>query len=259
VSWSALFVGGPALVVVLFAGAAPDAASRAGHDDGAPVQESAPAAPPPRDDWVQARTAPDGPVRTAALVASLTDAAVASLAPGAVRERLEVAFQAFLGAEERHAADELLVLAEAFDARDPAPWSAFCLEGALRRGFGRYADADAVLREALERVTGDAPAVLAITERRALVAAGAGEALRERSLLGAAVARGSTDARQILGFAALRAGDRAAARAHFGVLVGVLGGADAGVAARDLPPWALRGYGLALLPSPPPGAKEARR
>jgi hypothetical protein len=256
-------VGAPALVVVLLAGAVQDAAdtARPSLEPSAttPVQDSAPATPLPRDVWMQARTAPDGPVRTAALVASLSDAAVASLAPGAVRERLEVAFQAFLGAEERHAADELLALAEALYARDPAPWSAFCLEGALRRGFGRYADAEAVLAEVAKRVEGDAPAVLAVTERRALVAAGSGESQRERALLGAAVARGSTDARQILGFAALRAGDRAAARAHFGLLVSALGGADASLAARDLPPWALRGHGVALLPGPASPSAGTRR
>ncbi len=193
------------------------------------------------DPWDLARTAPDGPARTAALVASLADSSVAGLVGVAVGERLEVAFRAFLDAERRTSADEMLALAEALVARDRAVWSAFCLEGALRRGFGRYAEADAAL--AAVPAT-DPGAALALLERRALVAGGAGDTARETALYGAALARGSSDARQVLGFRALRTGDRAAAAAHFGALI------DPALAARDLPPWALRGHGLALLPAP---------
>ena len=191
------------------------------------------------DPWVTARAAPDGPARTAALVASLADDAVAGLSAQALGERLGVAFQAFLDAERRTAAEELLALARAFDARERAVWSAFCLEGALRRGHSRYAAADAALAAVQPR---DAAEALALLERRALVAGAAGDTARETAFLGAALARGSTDARQVLGFRALRVGARAEAAVHFGVLL------DPAVAARDLPPWALRGYGLTLLP-----------
>lgn len=207
---------------------------------------------PRQDPWTVAREAPDGPERTAALVAALAPAALEGLAPEARLARLEVAYRAFLGAEERCAAAELLALAEAMAAADPAPWSVFCLEGALRRGFGRYADADAALA-ALERATSDRAVRRAVIERRALVAAGAGWASQEAALLGRALAEGSPDARQILGFAALCAGRAEEASAHFGALLvdaareGRAPGA--GVAARDLPPWALRGHGLALLPT----------
>ncbi|MEZ6017475.1 MAG: hypothetical protein R3F49_20340 [Planctomycetota bacterium] len=222
----------------------------------------------PLDPWGEAQRAPDGPERTAALVRALSAAAFAPLAPQARFERLDVAYRAFLSAEERIAADELLALAQAMYDRDPAIWSGFCLEGALRRGFGRYAEADALLASLAARFADDPAAVLALTERRTLIAAGAGDAARERALLGSALGAGSLDARQILGFAALRAGDDAAALAHFSVLVGApapaapaaqgaSGGADTGdqapsaftpTPARDLPPWALRGFGIALLP-----------
>lgn len=200
----------------------------------------------PVDAWAIARSAPDGPERTEALLHALAPETFAALAPQARRERLEVAYHAFLSAEERRSGDEMLQLAQAMYGRDAALWSAFCLEGALRRGFGRYAEADALLAD-LGASLPDPQGRRAVLERRALVAAGAGEAQRERALLGAALAQGSDDARQVLGFAALRAGDRAAARAHFGALLEPLGH-DAGVAARDLPPWALRGHAVALLP-----------
>lgn len=208
-----------------------------------------------QDAWEAARQLPDGPERTAAIVASLAEDTWATLPVTARGERLEVAYRAFLGAEARFAGDEMLGLAEAMHARDRAIWSAFCLEGALRRGFGRYGDAEGVL-EALQReyeAAGDpaqrGEAVRALVERRALVAAGAGEREHEAALLGRALGAGSADARQILGFAALRAGDVRGALAHFEVLLaGAPSVEQAPTPARDLPPWALRGYGVALLP-----------
>lgn len=203
---------------------------------------------PNADDWDVARSAVDGPERTAAMVRALAPATLAELAPAARQERLQVGFQIFLGAEARRAGVEWLAIAEALFTADRALWSAFCLEGALRKGFGRYDDAERLLAELQAEHRGPEGRAerLELIGRRALVAAGAGQAAQERALLGQALGLGSQDARQILGFAALRAGDLVAARAHFGALFerGTTTTAD-----RDLPAWALRGFGVALLPA----------
>lgn len=228
-------------VVVLAAGAlAPEGA--------APNRAAA------QDAWVTARAMEDGPERTDALVVALSADAFEGLSASERTARLELGFAAFLAALDRFAAGEALALAEAMHARAGETWSAFCLEGALRRGFGRYEEADAVLA-ALPAAARPAPgtdglaAHLEVLERRCIVAAGAGWRARERALLGRAYVAGGRDAQQILGRLELAAGRYDAAAKLFGGLL-----TDAReqplAPASELPAWALRGFGVALLGAP---------
>ena len=221
----------------------------AGLEFGTPmhVQEAQPA--PAADPWTLQATLPDGAERTEAILRSLADASFTQLHPSAQRDRLDVAFHAFLDAGERFAGDEMLSLAQGLYDRAPAIWSAFCLEGALRRGHGRYAEADAVIAERLA-IDGEQIGEMGrveLLERRAIIAAGRGAWAQERALLGPALVHGGRDARQILGLRALSRGDRPEAARLFGALLTDSAG-DQPVAPKDRPAWALRGWGLALLP-----------
>lgn len=195
------------------------------------------------DAWHAARTLPPGLPRAEAIARALRDAAGD---PAALQERLAAAFEAFLEDHDAYRAEAARTIAEAMFAADEASWSAFCLEGILRRG-GEYELADEVLAARQERATEPRERV-ELLERRAIVAAGAGWLARERDLLGAALAAGGTDAYQILGRLELAAGRRSAARTLFRALVA----RGAGDAPDGEPPaWGLRGWGLALLPRPP--------
>jgi len=157
---------------------------------------------------------------------------------------LQQGWQEFVTAIEACRGPSALVLGHALYEVAPAPWSVQCLEGALRR-TGDYEGADRVLVAEIERTT-DPAERRTLVERRALVAAGAGWSERERDVLGQALALGGTDAYQILGRLSLAAGELDRARILFRVLVERHPPPDTAHA----PPWALRGWGLTLLPPP---------
>lgn len=149
---------------------------------------------------------------------------------------LQLGFEEFLAAAEAYRADLAVPLAEAMHARARAPWSAMSLALISRRA-GRSERELAVLEEALEAAEDP------VTRRDLLVSLGharlvAGATEPGLSALGSAFCRGSSNAGVVLGRMALREGRPRQARAIFRTLL------------RDDPPpsWALRGWGLSLLP-----------
>jgi hypothetical protein len=201
----------------------------------------APPQEPPRAPgiaWAQAQQDEDPDVRLQGIVASLDEVRGD---PTALRPRLVRAFEVWQREHDDYQGDRALAIAESMHQHAAATWSAFCLEGILRR-LGHYQRADGVLVEHLGRELPPAEQTDVVL-RRAIVAAGAGWRPAERAALGRGLAQGGPDAYQMLGRLALAEGARSAARALFRALL--VRHLDAPGSA---PPWALRGWGLALLP-----------
>ncbi len=154
---------------------------------------------------------------------------------------LTEAFGVFTAEHDAYEGEAALAVARAMHRHASATWSAFCLEGILRR-LGHYEAARDVLADHLVSVSAPAERA-AVVDRQAIVAAGAGWRSSESSHLGRGLVLGGTDAYQMLARRCLAEGKRADARTLFRVLV-----------ERSIhdpaqgPPWALRGWGLALLP-----------
>ena len=194
---------------------------------------------------VLVRLLPEGTDRAWALVDALAPGGDVERLP----QRLQEGFDAFVAAERAFEGPLAVALARALHRQARATWSAFCLEGILRR-TGDLDEAEAVLTQLVR-----APARQERAERsgrQAIVARGAGRLEAARRHLGAVLAAGGADGAQMLGLEALRRGSPAEAAAHFGsLLAGVRAGEtstlpSAGVPAP--PPWAQRGFGVALLP-----------
>lgn len=170
--------------------------------------------------------------------------------PAELEPRVTAAWNAWRAAYDAYHGEAARTLAEAMHAVTAAPWSAEVLEGTCRR-LGDYASADRVLAEQLQRPAD--PAVRrTLLERRAIVAAGAGWLEREREFLGRALAAGGPDAYQMLARRALAEGRLARARALFRALVERHLTTPA-----EAPPWALRGWGITLLPATEPPSARA--
>jgi hypothetical protein len=135
-------------------------------------------------------------------------------------------FNAFIERMDAFDGELSVGLATELFREDPAIWSAFCLEGALRRSApvgadGQSMECQAALKALLslrESYTGEPPAQLDLTHRIAILGAGFGDRLLERSALGRALAAGGVDGAQISGLAALQQ-DAAAAQRLFGSLL----------------------------------------
>lgn len=189
------------------------------------------------------------PSRAEEVIQALGDPGTSSEAVAAL---LQEAFDLFLVRIEVKDGPGAVGLARAMHGRAPAPWSAFCLEGALRRSSTAdprgesallaYVEADGVLTALLRSEALGEEEKLAVTQRRAILAAGFDDDAGERASLGRALAQGGIDGAQILGLRALEAGDFRESARLFGLLL------DRGEAAEDCP-WALRGHGLAALES----------
>jgi hypothetical protein len=182
--------------------------------------------------------------RESALIEAMVEA---SGDPVALHPKLLAAYDAFRAAHDAYRGEAALALAEAMHAHAHATWSAYCLEGILRK-LGDYATGDEVLRLQLEAVS-DPAERLDLLQRRAILAAGAGWPRRERAYLGAALALGGTDSLQMLGRLALASGQQTGHQDRARILFRVLLERHRGDPA-EAPPWALRGWGLALLPPP---------
>ncbi|MEM1449629.1 MAG: hypothetical protein AAGI22_10970 [Planctomycetota bacterium] len=163
---------------------------------------------------------------------------------------LTEAYQSFLDRIEVCDGPRSVRLARAMHARAGAVWSAFCLDGSLRRASpadpgseaarAAYAEADAALVRLIESPETSAVDRLAVVQRRAILAGGFGDRTGEHEMLGRALAAGGIDGKQITGLAALQRGDAGAAARLFGALL------DADHAPEVLP-WAARGHGLGAL------------
>ncbi len=196
----------------------------------------------PGEAWLAARVLEPGVVRASAFGLALAEA---QNDPTELQRRLTAAYDAF-GAdvlELRLESAEQLALAM-HDAAD-ATWSALTL-ALLSTRLGRFDRAEALLALEYGRARGSVER-LDVLGRWAIAALGAGRAERARDRLGVALALGSGDAHQILGLLALSRGAMNRARRLFGALL--VRDALAGREPLESTPWALRGWGLALLPS----------
>lgn len=183
------------------------------------------------------------------LVARLTD----PHEPDAV---LKEGFELFVARMDAFDGAGALELARALHGRSPAVWSAFVLEGALRRSasadpraeasVAAYEEGDAALRSLISDPSTSVPDRIASIQRRAILAAGFARPRAERAALGAALAGRGTDGAQILGLAALTAGEHETAAALFASLLDAPAPGPDGAPA-ERPPWALRGHSLAVL------------
>lgn len=213
------------------------------------VQDAAQSGAASRDDplwgpgeaWISAQSLPPGTRRARAFAAALQEVAgdPATLAP-----RLQAAYEAFREDQAAYRSDAGRILAEGMHDAAQAAWSAFNL-ASIHRLLGDYERADEVLADRYRMAT-DRAERLDLLQGRAIVAGAAGWLERERDLLGMALARGGEDSYQILGRQALAAGRRRRALALFRVLLEHHFGPQR---LADAPPWALRGWGLALLPT----------
>lgn len=190
--------------------------------------------------WLAGRVLAPGVARARAWAQAVTECADADL-----QGRLFPAFRVFEEDATALRLEDAAALGEALHARAGMTWSAQSL-ALLYRRMGRYADADAVLVEQLAR-TEEPADQLVLLQDRAITACGAGWEARADDLLGEAFALGGRDACQILGLRALSAGDRGRARRLFRYLLLPRSGQDRRKLLEGTP-WALRGWGLALLP-----------
>lgn len=196
-----------------------------------------------REAWQRAAALPAGdPARAAAVLEALA-ARQGPLDDASLR----LAWETGVAAASELRLGEAVGIQQELAERHPEPWSAMDLALSLGRA-GRTAEADLVLERALERVSRAEGAGL--WERRGLLWLGAGDERRARDCLGRALARGSGDAAVVLAWLDLERGRSAQARAGF--RPGLY----------DDPPgaWALRGWGLSLLPiDPRPALAPANR
>ncbi|TDJ70923.1 MAG: hypothetical protein E2O39_09240 [Planctomycetota bacterium] len=196
----------------------------------------------PGEAWLAARVLEPGVVRASAYGFALAEA---RSDPTELQRRLTAAYEAF-GADvlelRLESAEQLAVAMH--DAAD-ATWSALTL-ALLSTRLGRFDRADELLGREYGRARTSAER-LDVLGRWAIAALGAGRTERARDRLGIALALGSGDAHQILGLLALSRGAGDRARRLFGALL--VRAAGTGREPLEATPWALRGWGLALLPS----------
>ncbi|HIK62212.1 MAG TPA: hypothetical protein EYF98_16165 [Planctomycetes bacterium] len=169
----------------------------------------------------------------------------AGLEQGHWSRLLEISYAAFLEELGLYAGAPARKVAEAQYRAAPGTWSVLCLEGVARRtgDLGRSAE---VLESALAAESEPATQV-ELRERRSIVAGGAGDLETQFDWLGRALASRGSDGLQMRARLALAHGARERARALFRVLVDRGRGPSPDLG--EPPPWALRGWGLALLPS----------
>ncbi|MFT7676107.1 MAG: hypothetical protein ACI8QC_000074 [Planctomycetota bacterium] len=156
-------------------------------------------------------------------------------------------YAAFLEDHDRFAALPARLIAEAMHSTAQATWSAFCVEGISRR-YGDHDRAIAVIDERLLAVAqaGTIQEQAELLERRAISAMGANRKPLAEASLGRALRLGGQDALQILGKIALDAGRREEACRLFSALL-----ARSQARGDEAAPWALRGWGVSLLPPGP--------
>ncbi len=239
----------------------------AGRADAILEPDRVPAEMSARDAWLAALVLPSGPARAHAFALAIAGASSADLL-----ERLGRAFPAFLEEAEALRLEAAEELAMAMYAAQPASWSSTTL-GVLWTRMGKYAEAERVLSAEIARLdagveeaerkaagstdeTARAQALgaaralrderRAMYERRAVSRRGAGRDAQALDDLGRALAEGGRDAAQMLGQNALASGDLETARALFRTLLEPREG-ETPESLEEAAPWALRGWGLALL------------
>ncbi len=198
---------------------------------------------------------PPGEARASVLIGDLLEpdgVTPKRLEPAEAVRIQQLGFQAFVEEHDAFRVGPARRLAEALHASAGQTWSAFCLEGIARRS-GDLQAAQRVIQSQLE--SSDAAPLterIELLQRLAIVAAGAGDRDLELASLGHALRLGGDDALQILGKTALFGGERLRARRLFGAVL-----QRAAVRDTETPPWALRGWGLSLLPRASPSGDSS--
>ncbi len=179
--------------------------------------------------------------RTAFLVETLQGTSAEDLAGV-----LQVVFEEFIDSTRRYEIEQARALAEAMFARAPAGWSAMSLALICTRA-GESSRALEVLRTQVAG-TPEGPAQYELLERLGLAIQGSGHEAAALGPLGSAFARGSANAGVVLGRIALREGQLEQARSIFRTLL------------TQEPPqsWAMRGWGLSMLPPRPPNVARTK-
>lgn len=208
-------------------------------------------------------TSTTAPAQDGTPAVSRADLLEALADPARAATALQPAFEAFVGAMDDFDGPAAVEIARAMHAsalriREGATgydvlWSAFCLEGALRRSAPESGPTRALhLAEAREVITlrlvdplTTAPEREALLQRLAILEAGFGQSARERASLGGALGLHGVDGAQITGLERLDSGDPITAAALFAALL------DSLDPARVSAPWALRGHALAVLDGAP--------
>ena len=195
----------------------------------------------PVDAWALARAVEPGVIRARAFERALT----AAVNPDSLDLRLRGAYGAFTEDVGGFRLDAARILGEAMHQYADAQWSALSLALLCTRQ-GAHERADEVLTMRFEGAESPGDRLEAL-ERRAIARMGAGRTEAALDDLGRALALGGSDARQILARRALTRGELERARRVFASLLPPMGELEALARA----PWALRGWGLAMLPRPP--------
>lgn len=210
---------------------------------GRPVYAEAAHPAETEDPWPVLRGMHPGSARADALCAALKKGPE-GLEQGHWSRLLELSFAIFREELRLYAGAPARDVAEAQYRAAPATWSILCLEGVARR-TGELDRSAEVLELALAGES-ESATQLELLERRSIVAAGAGDEAPRLDWLGRALVLGGSDGLQMRARLALALGARERSRVLFRVLVdrsrGLLPDID------ESPPWALRGWGLALLP-----------
>jgi hypothetical protein len=192
------------------------------------------------ESWLVSEVLPPSPQRALAAQRAIEST------PGAIPDdRLRLAWG--IGVDEARALHLVSArdLQEALYRRVPAVWSATDLSLTLSR-LGEAEAADRILAEQIEREAAAGHPTGDLWSRRGTQALGNGDEGLARDYLGLGLARGSADAGVVLARLDLVQGRIAEACAGFRALL--LDPAPS--------PWAARGWGLTLLPSPSPDRSD---
>ena len=188
----------------------------------------------PGDDWVSLGALPGGSAR-GARIAALLEAGTGPLELPAQK----LAFAAAARAVEDYDLELALAIQVPLERRVGAPWSAFDLALTLQKA-GRVDEADGVFERMLSAAAAEQrPGLWA---QRGILALGAGRGVSARAYFGHALARGDADAAAVLARESLGRHNLTPARNGF----------RAALARNRTHPWALRGWGLSVLPDPGP-------
>ncbi len=198
---------------------------------------------PPQASWHAAVCLPTGPLRVRAVEAGLQKTAAL--------ERWEQLLAWNTAVEEARSIrfrEGALNIQRELHRRYVAEWSALDLSLTLRQ-LNEQKESDEVLAGAIERAQKEGRASVGLWSQRGINSLGFGDEARGRDYLGRALAMGSDDASIVLGRLDLVSGRTEAARGAF--RASILSSESAGA-------WALRGWGLSLLPRPKSGPASIR-
>jgi hypothetical protein len=186
------------------------------------------------DTWSELAALPPGSAR-GARVAALLESGTGAPPP----EAQQLAFDAARRAADAYELELALSILRPLHARVEADWSAFNLALTLQK-LGAADAADSIYAKLLQKTPRARQG--SIWGQRGILALGAGHGVSGRARLGHALALGDPDAAAVLARESLARHNLGSARNGF----------RAALARNQAHPWALRGWGLSVLPTPGP-------